>query len=102
MIRDVQSEHLAFEAQLFLSVPFGQVRDLHAETAADLLGFLPQTGKQIKLPGCLVALNANDGFDGLFMLQLQGTPSGAQRVEGATLDQRLDGALVANGLRNLL
>ena len=96
MVGDVQAEHLPLEAEQRRLLPLA-VRHRDVEGRRVVL----VVAEQRVLADRLVALDVDHGVDGLLVDHQQAAARGAERVERAGLDQRLDHALVADVDRNL-
>ena len=101
VVGDVESQHFALGSQLRLAIKLGQVGDVDREACPRGLPLVQGT-KKIELADRLVAFDVDDRIDSLIAASQQRPARVAHRVKRACTDQRLDGALVAHNLRDLI
>ena len=90
----VQPEHLAFQGQLVLVVPF-LVGDLDGEHRVAGGAIVGATAEEVELADGFGLLGAQHGFDGVTVHQEQPLAGVLERVERTGLDQRFGDLLVA-------
>ncbi|CAB5018750.1 unannotated protein [freshwater metagenome] len=94
MIADVEPEHVALGGQQHRLLPLAEWHSQCESHAGGGLGL--GVGEQVELANRLGALSFDHGVDGVGVHRDQTSTSVAQRVEGASLDQRLDHPLIAH------
>jgi len=95
MVGDVEAQHVALEGELGALVPVLLGDDAFDAQMGGLVAS-PAHPEQVVLAVGLVALEVDDGVDGLLEDIHEPAPGMAHRVERPGLDERLDGPLVAH------